>query len=79
MRNDKRKLERLKSLILILATFLNPLGFDALFAAVMKWTGSFWKTDLIFYFISVSFFGLWFYLHRKLKDREKKEDGMGVK
>ncbi len=59
----------LHHIILMLATFFNPLGFDALFALVMKWTGSFWTTDLIFYCLSGLFFGLYFYLRR----REKKE------
>jgi len=56
----------------MLATFFNPLGFDALFALVMKWTGSFWITDLIFYSLSGSFFGLYFLLRRK----EKKEKNL---
>ena len=55
----------LHHIILMIATFFNPLGFDALFALVMKWTGSFWITDLIFYCLSVLFFGLYFFLRRK--------------
>ena len=37
-----------------------PLGFDALFALIMKWTGSYWTTDVIFYCLSAFFFGLYF-------------------
>jgi hypothetical protein len=57
--------KNLQTAILILATFFNPLGFDALFALVMKWTGSFWITDGIFYFLSAFFFGLYFWLSGK--------------
>lgn len=58
-KNIKRKLAMTS---LILATFFNPLGFDALFALIMKWTGSYWTTDLIFYCLSGLFFGLYFWL-----------------
>lgn len=46
---------------LFLASFFLPFGYDALFALIMKWTGSYWITDIIFYFISAVFFGLYFY------------------
>jgi len=55
--------------LLILATFFNPLGFDVLFALVMKWTGSYWVTDAIFYSISILFFTLYFYFS---KDERRK-------
>ena len=41
--------------------FFLPFGYDAIFALIMKWTGSYWKADLVFYFISGLFFGLYFY------------------
>jgi hypothetical protein len=53
---------------LILATFFNPLGFDALFALIMKWTGSFWLTDSIFYALSLLFFGAYYFMSRSNKD-----------
>ena len=53
------------TVILMAATFFLPLGFDALFALIMQWTGSFWTTDIIFYGISLSLFGLYFYLSKK--------------
>lgn len=67
--------KNLATVCLILATFFNPLGFDALFALVMKWTGSFWVTDIIFYCLSASFFGLYFLLRKHIakKDRDKIE------
>lgn len=63
------------TICLIIATFFNPLGFDAAFALVMKWTGSFWVTDLIFYCLSAFFFGLYFFFRNKVKakDRDKIE------
>jgi hypothetical protein len=60
--NRKTIKKKIKVGALVLATFFNPLGFDALFAVVMKWTGSYWITDLLFYFISLLFFGLYFLL-----------------
>ena len=60
--------KKIRTVILILATFFNPLGFDALFALLMKWTGSYWATDIIFYSISALFFGLYYLL--KPKNRE---------
>lgn len=61
----KRKIRKnLVTLCLILGTFFNPLGFDVAFALVTKWTGSYVITDLIFYFISAVFFGLYFFLKK---------------
>jgi hypothetical protein len=57
--------------VLMLATFFNPLGFDALFKAVMDWTGSYWTTDIIFYLTSLALFILYFYLVKKEKKDEK--------
>jgi len=37
----------------------------------MKWTGSFWVTDLIFYCLSAVFFGLYFFLRNKLKEKDR--------
>ena len=67
--------KKTSSVCLILATFLNPFGFDILFATIMKWTNSYWHTVLIFYFLSAFFFGLYFFLSssKKLKSREEVE------
>lgn len=59
-----------RNILLMLAMFFNPFGFDALFALVMEWTGSYWTTDLVFYAVSASFFGLYF-LHVKLYPYDK--------
>jgi hypothetical protein len=45
----------------MLSMFFLPLGYDALFMLIMKWTGSYWTTDAIFYLISACFLGLHFY------------------
>jgi H+/Cl- antiporter ClcA len=58
---------------LMIATFFNPLGFDALFALIMKKTGSYWITDVIFYCLSAFFFGLYFFYFKPiLKKHESK-------
>ena len=61
--------ENLASVFLVIATFLNPLGFDVAFYSVMKLTGSYWITTGIFYLGSACFFGLYFWLRKK--DRKK--------
>jgi len=53
-------LNNVSTACLMIAVFLNPLGFDALFKAVMDMTGSYWLTDLIFYGGALLFLG--FYL-----------------
>lgn len=50
---------------LMIATFLNPLGFDVCFKIILDWTGSYWLTTLCFYLASASFFGLYFWLSGK--------------
>lgn len=57
--------KNIQTILLVLATFFNPLGFDALFAIVMKWTGSYWITDGIFYCLSALFFGLYYWVSKK--------------
>ena len=64
---------KLAAICLFLASFFLPFGYDAAFAALMKVTGSYWITDIFFYFISACFFGLYFYFSSinpfvKLKD-----------
>jgi len=70
--------QRIATLSLVLAMFFNPLGFDVLFNAVMTLTGSYWTTDIIFYLISLSFLGLYFYLQginpiKKIKNKINKK------
>ena len=67
-RQPARKRVNIATIVLILATFFNPLGFDALFALVTKLTGSYLVTDIIFYSISAFFFGL-YYLLKKAENK----------
>jgi hypothetical protein len=68
----KQKLkQRRNAIVLMLATFFNPLGFDALFKWVMDMTGSYWITDVIFYLTSAALFILYYYLSKKDKLHEQ--------
>ena len=60
----KRK-ENIAKICLVLGTFFNPLGFDAAFAFTTKLTGSYVLTDVIFYGVALSFFGLYYLFSRK--------------
>lgn len=59
-------------LILMLAMFFNPFGFDIAFASIMAITGSYWITDLIFYMISASFYTSYYFVS---KNENKKVSG----
>ena len=62
--NEKRR-KNLAIPVLMLATFFNPLGFDILFKMTLDWTGSYWLTTGIFYLVSASLFGVYFWLSGK--------------
>ena len=64
---------KVSTAMLMIATFFNPLGFDALFALVMRWTGSYWATDFGFYSMSLLFFGLYYNFSRKENRRHLDE------
>lgn len=66
---------KVSTVMLMIATFFNPLGFDALFALVMKLTGSYWITDIVFYSVSLLFFGLYYYFSQKENRRPSKDLG----
>ena len=63
----------LRELILAIALFFNPLGYNELFAFIMKLTGSYWTTSAIFYAIAGGLFS--FYLILKKRNRN---DSTGV-
>jgi len=63
--------KNLTPLFLVVATFLNPLGFDVAFYSVMEMTNSYWTTTLIFYLGSALFFGLYFWFRSKDKKATK--------
>jgi hypothetical protein len=74
MKNVNR-IDTMKTVAIMLAMFFNPFGFDILFKIVLDWTGSFWKTDLIFYSISTLFFLSYLYLNSKSKKIEDRAIG----
>ena len=57
--------QNLAIIALMVATFLNPLGFDISFKMILDLTGSYWLTTGIFYLVSALFFGLYFWLADK--------------
>ena len=57
--------ENISTAVLVLATFLNPLGFDIAVDLVMRLTGSYWTTMFIFYIMSFLLFILYFKLSGK--------------
>lgn len=57
--------QNLAIVALMMATFLNPLGFDVLFKMTLDLTGSYWLTTGFFYLGSALFFGLYFWLSNK--------------
>lgn len=59
---QKSTRERLATLSLVIATFLNPLGFDAVQLSLIKLTGSYWRANLCMYCLALLFFGLYIYL-----------------
>jgi hypothetical protein len=62
---NERRRKNLAIPILMLATFFNPLGFDVLFKMTLDLTKDYWLTTGIFYLVSASFFGLYFWLSGK--------------
>ena len=54
-----------KRIYLMLALFINPFGYDALFAWTLHHTSSFWVANSIFYGIAMMFFGVYFYLTKQ--------------
>lgn len=66
MKTNKKKVrnERMATLSLMLCLFFNPLGYDAIFKAILDLTGSYWHTVLVFYLIAGSFLGFYFYFSR---------------
>jgi len=58
------KREKLATVSLMLGTFFNPLGYDALLKWLLDTTGNYWLSIFVFYLISVSFFTLYFLLSK---------------
>jgi len=56
--------ERIATLFLMLGTFFNPLGYDALLKWMIDVTGGYWNGIFIFYLLSASCFILYFILSK---------------
>jgi hypothetical protein len=70
IKQDKKKqLIMFKNLSLMLAMFFLPFGYDALFKLIMDISGSYWITDVIFYFISGCFWLSYILLSRYLRTK----------
>jgi hypothetical protein len=57
---NKEKKKKLATVFLMIAMFLNPLGFDAVQLMLIDLTGSYWTANLVMYCLAVFFFGLYF-------------------
>jgi hypothetical protein len=53
--------QKLATLFLMTAMFMNPLGFDVVQLTLIKLTGSLFSANLVMYCLAVFFFGLYFY------------------
>lgn len=59
-----RKRRNIAASCLVMATFLNPLGYDILVHHVNELTGSYWRTMQLFYALSLVLFVLYFTLSK---------------
>ena len=57
--------DQIRAGCLVLGTFFNPFGFDALYALAARLTGSYWGASLSFYLLSSVFFASWWLLGKK--------------
>jgi hypothetical protein len=62
MTNETRK--KLGTASLVIASFLNPFGYDLLVFKLTQLTNSYWHTMYILYFFTALFFTLFFILYR---------------
>ena len=57
----KETKQRLATLFLMVAMFLNPMGFDVVQLTLIHLTGSLFGANLVMYCLAAFFFGLYFY------------------
>ena len=60
-----KTLEAVRELVLAMALFFNPFGYNELFALTMRLTGSYWITSCIFYGVAGTLFLTYLALKRK--------------
>lgn len=65
-------LANVREIILALALFFNPLGYNELFAFIMSYTGSYWATACVFYCIAGTLFGTFLFLKFCYKSKSEK-------
>ena len=75
MNEETRK--KLGTICLIIASFLNPFGYDLLVYKLTQLTGDYWTTMHILYVLAALFFILFFICYKinpikNLKDKHKK-------
>lgn len=51
------------NLLITLALFLNPLGYDVVVYGITLLTNSYWLTTSIMYMLAICFFGLFMYFY----------------
>jgi len=71
----KIHLTNARELLLAMALFFNPLGYNELFAATMTITHSYWLTAATFYGFAITFFIAYLVLKVKSKKAECKNGG----
>jgi TRAP-type C4-dicarboxylate transport system permease small subunit len=69
--------KKLGTLCLVIASFLNPFGYDLLVYKLTQLTGNYWTTMHILYVLAALFFILFFIFYRinpikHIKDEHKK-------
>lgn len=72
----KLKNVKLGNLLITLALFFNPLGYDLVVYGITLLTQSYWLTTSIMYMLAICFFGLFMYFYninpfKKIKERFK--------
>jgi hypothetical protein len=67
MRKNRKRLNFMKDVSLMLSMFFLPFGYDFLFKMIMDVT-SYWTADLVFYTISGMFMLTYLFLRKKIND-----------
>ena len=57
--------KRIATIALVIAMFLNPIGFDAIQLTLMSLIGSYLGANIALYCLSALFFGLYIFLSKK--------------
>jgi len=71
------KRTKIATLFLMLGTFFNPLGYDALLKWMIDVTGGYWSGIFVFYLLSASCFTLYFVLSKTNPLKIFKKDKSG--